>query len=104
MANGKSHNITVRHVDKRGIVIALTIILDALIILVMLLSAFLWFLASRNRLRRISRHEVLDYADINRIVTAVNRAQILNSRAALMTALAAFLAALRVMIDLWAMM
>jgi len=85
-------------------VIAITIILDALIILVMLLSAFLWFLASRNRLRRISRHEVLDYADINRIVTAVNRAQILNSRAALMTALAAFLAALRVMIDLWAMM
>jgi hypothetical protein len=70
----------------------------------MLLSAFLWFLASRNRLRRISRHEVLDYADINRIVTAVNRAQILNSRAALMTALAAFLAAMRVMIDLWAMM
>jgi hypothetical protein len=85
-------------------VIAVTIILDALIILVMLLSAFLWFLASRNRLRRISRHEVLDYADINRIVTAVNRAQILNSRAALMTALAAALAALRVMLDLWTMM
>jgi hypothetical protein len=84
-------------------VIALTIILDALIILVMLLSAFLWFLASRSRLRRISRHEVLDYADINRIVTAVNRAQILNSRAAFMTALAALLAAFRVMIDLWAM-
>jgi len=84
-------------------VIAVTIILDALIILVMLLSAFLWFLASRNRLRRISRHEVLDYADINRIVTAINRAQILNSRAAFMTALAALLAAFRVMIDLWAM-
>lgn len=79
------------------------IILDALIIIVMLLSAFLWFLASRSRLRRISRHEVLDYADINRIVTAVNRAQILNSRAAFMTALAALLAAFRVMIDLWAM-
>jgi len=79
------------------------IILDALIILVMLLSAFLWFLASRSRLRRISRHEVLDYADINRIVTAINRAQILNSRAAFMTALAALLAAFRVMIDLWAM-
>lgn len=79
------------------------IILDALIIIVMLLSAFLWFLASRSRLRRISRHEVLDYADINRIVTAINRAQILNSRAAFMTALAALLAAFRVMIDLWAM-
>jgi len=85
-------------------VIALTIILDALIILVMLLLAFLWFLASRNRLRRISRYEVLDYTDINRIVTAINRAQILNSRAASMTALAAFFAAFRVMIDLWAMM
>ena len=85
-------------------VIAVTFILDALIIVAMLLSALLWLFASRNRLRRVSRHEVLDYADINRIVTAVNRAQILNARAALMTALAAFLAALRVMIDLWVIM
>ena len=69
-----------------------------------LFSAFLWFVASRNRLRRISRNEIIDYADINRIVTAINRAQILNSRAAMMTALAAFLAGLRVMMDLWAMM
>lgn len=93
----------VRHAGKRNIMLTAAIILDALIILVMLLSAFLWFLASRSRLRRISRHEVLDYADINRIITAINRAQILNSRAAFMTALAALLAAFRVMIDLWAM-
>ena len=70
----------------------------------MLFSAFLWFVASRNRLRRISRNEIIHYADINRIVTAINRAQILNSRAAMMTALAAFLAGLRMMMDLWAMM
>ncbi len=94
----------VRRAGKAVTVIAVTFILDALIIVAMLLSALLWLFASRNRLRRVSRHEVLDYADINRIVTAVNRAQILNARAALMTALAAFLAALRVMIDLWVIM
>jgi len=94
----------VHRVGECNALLIATIILDIFIILVTLFSAFLWFVASRNRLRRISRNEIIDYADINRIVTAINRAQILNSRAAMMTALAAFLAGLRVMMDLWAMM
>jgi hypothetical protein len=52
-------------------------------------------LASRNRVRRISRREVLDAANINRLVIALNRTQILNARAALATAVAAVLAAIR---------
>ena len=70
--------------------------LDLLIAGAALASAFLWWAASRHRVRRISRHEVLDAADINRLVTALNRTQILSSRAAFATALAAVLAAVRV--------
>lgn len=78
---------------------AFQIVLDFLIIAAALLSAWLWLAASRTRLRRVSRHEVLDAADVNRIVTAMNRAQILNSRAALATAAAAILAAARLGLD-----
>jgi hypothetical protein len=74
-----------------GFVVAM----DLLIIGAALASAWLWSVASRQRIRRITRHEVLDAADINRLVTAMNRTQILNSRAALMTACAAVLAVLR---------
>jgi hypothetical protein len=70
--------------------------LDLLIAGAAFASGWLWWVASRHRVRRISRDEVLDAADINRIVTALNRTQILSSRAALATALAAVLAALRV--------
>jgi hypothetical protein len=70
-------------------------VLDAAIVLAALGSAWLWWRASRQRLRRISRNEVLDHADLNRIVTAMNRTQILNSQAALATAIAAVLAGLR---------
>ena len=62
------------------------------------LSGYLWWGASRRRLRRVSRHEILDHADINRIVTNLNRTQILNSRAACATALAAALAGTHVLI------
>jgi hypothetical protein len=70
--------------------------LDLLIAGAAFASGWLWWVASRHRVRRISRDEVLDAADINRIVTALNRTQILSSRAALATALAALLGALRV--------
>lgn len=69
--------------------------LDLAIGLGALASAFFWWLASRQRLRRVSRLEELDAADINRIVTALNRTQILNARAALIASLAAALAGLR---------
>ena len=73
--------------------------LDLLIVGAALASAWLWWAASRHRVRRISRHEVLDAADINRIVTALNRTQILSSRAALATALAAVLAVIRLCLN-----
>jgi hypothetical protein len=60
-----------------------------------LASSWLWWLASRQRLRRISRLEELDSGDVNRIVTALNRTQILNSRAAVFASATAALAALR---------
>jgi hypothetical protein len=74
-------------------------VVDFGIIFAALASAWLWWLASRHRIRRISRYEDLNYADINRIVTAMNRTQILNSRAALATAIAAAIAGLRLAIN-----
>ncbi|PZN95253.1 MAG: hypothetical protein DCF30_19215 [Hyphomicrobiales bacterium] len=69
--------------------------LDIAIGLGALASSCLWWLASRQRLRRISRLETLDAADMNRLVTALNRTQIFNSRAALLASLTAALAATR---------
>lgn len=64
-----------------------------------LVSAWYWWLASRQRLRRISRDEVLDAADINRIVTALNRTQMMNARAALLASATAILAAVRMLVQ-----
>jgi hypothetical protein len=65
-----------------------------------LVAAWLWFTASRRQVRRISYHETLDAADFNRIVTALNRAQVLNSRAAIATGVSALCVALRFALDL----
>lgn len=70
--------------------------LDAAIIATTLVSSWFWWRASGQRVRRVSRHEELDSADINRLVTALNRSQIFNARAALATAAAAALATLRI--------
>jgi hypothetical protein len=77
-------------------------ILDLLIAGFALASAYLWALASRHRVRRVSRHEELDVADINRLIIALNRTQILNARAAMTTACAAVLAALRLILQAFA--
>lgn len=69
--------------------------LDLMILGGACISAWLWFKARRHRVRRISRREMLDAADINRIVVALNRTQILNARAAMTTALTAGFAMLR---------
>lgn len=74
-------------------------ILDGAIVVTALLSAWLWWRASAQRLRRVSRHEELDAADINRMVTALNRMQIFGARAALTTAIAAALAGLRMVLS-----
>ncbi len=82
---------------------AVLLAIDFGIVAAALASSWLWWKASGQRLRRISRREELDAADINRMVTALNRTQMLNARAALATAIAAFLAGARIAIGmLWA--
>jgi hypothetical protein len=54
----------------------------------------------RQAQRRVSKFEDFDHADLNRVITALNRARILNARAAVTTALAALLGGLRVAMDL----
>jgi hypothetical protein len=70
-------------------------VLDALAILAALLSSWFWFKASQSRVRRIQRNEDIDAADLNRIVVAINRSQVLNARAAFVTAISALIVALR---------
>jgi hypothetical protein len=64
-----------------------------------LASSYLWWLASRQRLRRMSRLGELDAGDVNRIVIALNRTQILNATAALLASATAALAAARMVIQ-----
>ncbi len=70
-------------------------ILDLVGLVSAAVAAFLWFRASQRRLRRLTREEELDAADINRIVVAFNRSSVLNGRAALATAISALAVALR---------
>ncbi|HSK39125.1 MAG TPA: hypothetical protein VK943_05095 [Arenibaculum sp.] len=70
-------------------------VLDVLAVLTASLAAWLWYQAGRRHLRRISRFESLDAADLNRIITAINRSTILNKRAALASAASAACLALR---------
>ncbi len=63
-------------------------------------AAWLWFQASGRTVRRISYRETLDAGDFNRIVTALNRAQLLNSRAAIATGISALCVAFRFLLDL----
>ena len=72
----------------------LLFLLDLGVVAAALLSGLLWWQASRKRLRRVSRFEEMSNADLNRIIVALNRAQILNSRAAKTTSVAALLAGL----------
>lgn len=67
--------------------------LDVLAILAALVASVLWYNAGSRPVRRVSKFEELDAADLNRLVVAMNRAAILNRRAALATAAStAFLA------------
>ncbi len=74
--------------------------LDLAIILAAIISAWFWLQASGRPIRRVTKFEEFDHADLNRVVTALNRARILNARAAIATALAALLGGLRVAVDL----
>lgn len=74
-------------------------ILDLSIIFAAALSAQFWLQASRRKLRRVSKFEEFDHADINRMVIALNRSQLLNGRAAAATAIAALLAGIRAAVE-----
>ena len=74
--------------------------LDIIAMLAAFASAVLWFAASGKSLRRVHKGEVLDEHDINRIITAYNRNQILNGRAALATGISAVAVGLRFVVHL----
>lgn len=70
-------------------------VLDGAAILTALVAAVFWYQAGIRSVRRVSKFENLDAADINRIVVAFNRTAILNRRAALASAASALCIALR---------
>jgi predicted RND superfamily exporter protein len=69
--------------------------LDVIGVIVAILAAWLWLVASTQRERRMTIHETLDYHDFNRLVVSINRTQILNARAAIASAAVALIAAVR---------
>jgi hypothetical protein len=77
----------------------LFIVLDLSAMVAAFAASWLWFMSSRQRVRRISRAEALDAADLNRVIVAINRTQILNSQAAMAATLSALFAALRFGLD-----
>jgi hypothetical protein len=77
----------------------LFVVLDLSAMVAALAASWLWFMSRRQRVRRISRAETLDAADLNRIIVAINRTQILNSQAAMAATLSALFAALRFGLD-----
>ena len=70
-------------------------VLDIAAVAAALAASWLWYSAGRRHVRRISRFEELDSADINRIVIAINRSALLNRRAAVASAASAACLALR---------
>lgn len=75
-------------------------VLDLAIVIAAVFSAWFWLQAAGKPQRRVSKFEEFNHADINRLITALNRARILNARAAVTTAIAALLGGFRVALDL----
>lgn len=75
-------------------------VLDVAIILAAVMSAWFWLQAAGKPQRRVSKFEDFNHADLNRLVTALNRSCILNARAAVTTAVAALLGGFHVALDL----
>lgn len=75
-------------------------VLDLAIVIAAVFSAWFWLQAAGKPQRRVSKFEEFDDADLNRLITALNRACILNARAAVTTAIAALLGGLRVALDM----
>lgn len=77
-------------------------VLDALAIATALAASWLWYSAGSRHVRRISRFERLDAADINRLVVTMNRSALLNRRAAFAAAVSAACLAFRFAAELFA--
>ncbi len=75
-------------------------LLDVIALVSALIAAWLWYRASSNVVRRVEKDEEIDHRDLNRIVVAINRTQILNRRAALATAISAVAFAAKMANDL----
>ncbi|WP_284177200.1 hypothetical protein [Rhabdaerophilum sp. SD176] len=82
----------------------LNVLLDLLALASALIAAWLWYRASNNSVRRVSKHEELNALDLNRIITAINRTQAMNRRAAIATAISALVIAAKFARDLIAAM
>ena len=76
------------------------IVLDIIALASALVAAWMWFLSSQRRLRRMQRDEEIDVSDLNRLVVTINRSQILNARAAMASAVSALSVAMRFLFDL----
>lgn len=74
-------------------------ILDIIAALAALVAAWLWYVAGQRPQRRVSKDEDLDHHDFNRLVTGINRSNLLNRRAAQATAVSSALVALRLLVD-----
>ena len=75
-------------------------VLDVTIVVAAVMSAWFWLQAAGKPQRRVSKFEDFNHADLNRLVTALNRARSLNAGAAVATAIAALLGGLRIALDL----
>ena len=78
----------------------LTFALDLFGCITGFMAAWFWLRASQRTVRRVRLDEVLDASDINRLVTVVNRSNILNRRGALAATASAVSVALRFLTDL----
>ncbi len=78
----------------------LLLLLDLAALASALFAAWMWWHASSYTIRRVSKSEELNALDLNRIITAVNRTQLLNRRAALATAVSALAIAMKFAHDL----
>lgn len=67
-----------------------------------LVAAAYWYAASNRRIRRISYHEDLNAKDLNRLIVALNRTQILNARAASAASISGIAVSLRLLLDAFA--
>ena len=75
-------------------------ILEILAVLSAVIAAWMWWRASSHAPRRLTKGEDINHHDFNRLVTAMNRSQLLNRRAALATAVSALAIALKYGYDL----